>query len=125
MATQRDEPNGKQKAVGGPNKRELQRQIGRTRESLTRTVEEIKQTAGQGYEAVTESVSGMLNYREQFQKEPLVWSLGALSAGFALGYAFGYGHKAANKARHSQFAQYADRMIEELSTVGQSVLVPT
>ena len=90
---------------GEPSKRELQRQIGHTRESLTRTVEEIKETAGQGYEAVKESVSGVLDYREQFHKEPLVWSLGALSAGFALGYAFGYGHKASRKARHSQFAQ--------------------
>ena len=42
--------------------------------------------AEQGIAAVKESVSGVMDYREQFQKEPLVWSLGALAAGFALGY---------------------------------------
>ena len=107
-----------------PSKRDLERQIGRTRESLSNTVEEIKETAEQGYASVKESVSGVLDYREQFQKEPLVWSLGALSAGFALGYTFGYAHKTTKKGKHSQVAQFADRIVEELSTVGQSLVMP-
>jgi hypothetical protein len=109
----------------GPSKRELEKQIGRTRESLSETVEEIKETAEQGYASVKETVSGVLDYREEFQKDPLVWSLGALSAGFALGYAVGYAHKfSTKKAKNSQIAQFTDRMVDELSKVGQSLVVP-
>jgi hypothetical protein len=56
----------------------------RTRESLAETVGEIKETVEQEYQSVRKTVSGVLDYREQFKDEPLVWSLGALSAGFAL-----------------------------------------
>src|SRR6059058_497028 len=108
-----------------PSKQELQKQIGRTRESLAETVDEIKETAEQGYASVKETVSGVLDYRDEFQKEPLVWSLGALSAGFALGYAVGYAHKfSTKKAGNSQVAQFTDRMVDELSKVGQSLVVP-
>ena len=108
-----------------PSKRQLQKQIDRTRESLSETVEEIKETAEQGYASVKETVSGVLDYRDEYQKEPLVWSLGALSAGFALGYAVGYAHKfSTKKAGNSQVAQFTDRMVDELSKVGQSLVVP-
>jgi hypothetical protein len=66
-----------------PTKRELQDQMERTRESLADTVAEIKDTVEHEVRAVKKSVSGVLDYREEFQKEPLVWSLGALSAGYA------------------------------------------
>jgi hypothetical protein len=108
-----------------PNKQQLERQIGRTRESLAETVEEIKETAEQGYASVKQTVSGVLDYREEFQKDPLVWSLGALSAGFALGYAVGYAHKfSTKKAKNSQVAQFTDRMVNEVSKLGQSLVVP-
>src|SRR5438045_799131 len=107
------------------DKRALQRQIGRTRESIAETVDEIKETAEQVYTSVKETVSGVLDYREEFQKEPLVWSLGALSAGFALGYGVGYAHKlATKKSKNSQVAQFTDRMVDELSKVGQSLVLP-
>src|SRR5207244_3252542 len=122
MAKQPDSQIAQDKA---PSKRDLQHQIGRTRESLTETVDEIKETAEQGYASVKETVSGVLDYREEFQKEPLVWSLGALSAGFALGYTLGYAHKfSTKKAGNSQVAQFTDRMVDELSKVGQSLVVP-
>ena len=67
----------------------------------------------------------MREARDEFQKEPMVWSLGALSAGFALGYAVGYAHKfSTKKAGNSQVAQFTDRMVDELSKVGQSLVVP-
>src|ERR1043165_375967 len=69
-----------------PSKQELQRQMEQTRESLAETLGEIKETISQEVSTVKNTVSGVLDYREEFQKEPLVWSLGALSAGFALGY---------------------------------------
>src|SRR5206468_8102918 len=108
-----------------PSTKELQRKIGQTRDSLRTTVEAIQDKAEQQYESVKETVSGVLDYRDEFQKEPLVWSLGALSAGFALGYAVGYAHKfSTKKAGNSQVAQFTDRMVDELSKVGQSLVVP-
>ena len=109
------------------SKPELERQLAETRESLAHTVHEIKETVTGQYEAVRDSVSGVIDYREQFQNEPLVWSLGALSAGFALGYTLGYAHKnsKSSKAKHSQIAAFADSMASELSTVGKTFVMPT
>src|SRR5436309_13202892 len=106
------------------HKKELQRQIGQTRDSLRDTVEQIQDTAEQKYQAAKETVSGVLDYREEFQKEPVVWSLGALSAGFALGYTLGYAHKSSKRGKKSQIVQFADRVVDELSTVGQSLIIP-
>src|SRR2546423_12992144 len=91
-----------------PSQKELQRKIGQTRDSLRTTVEAIQDKAEQQYQTVKESVSEVLDYREEFQKEPVVWSLGALSAGFALGYTVGYSHKVANGSQDSQFAKFTD-----------------
>ena len=118
------QPNSQTVHAKTPSKRDLQRQIGRTRESLDETVEEIKETAEQSYAAAKETVSGVLDYREEFQKEPVVWSLGALSAGFALGYTLGYAHKSSKRGKKSQIVQFADRVVDELSTVGQSLIIP-
>ena len=118
------QPNAQIVQVKTASKRDLQRQIGRTRDSLGETVEQIKETAGQGLAAAKETVSGVLDYREEFEKEPLVWSLGALSAGFAIGYTVGYAHKSAKKSRPSKLTQFADDMVDELSTVGQALVIP-
>ena len=108
-----------------PSKQELQRQMARTRASVSETVDEIKETVSEQVAVAKQTVVGVLDYREQFQNEPLVWSLGALSAGFALGYAVGYAHKfSTKKAGNSQLAQFTDRMVDELSKVGQSLVVP-
>ncbi len=109
------------------NKAELERQMEEARESLSQTVKEIKESVTGQYEAVRETVTGVLDYREQFQKEPVVWSLGALSAGFALGYTLGYAHKNAkgSKRKHSQIAAFADSLAGELSSVGKTFVMPT
>ena len=107
-----------------PSKRELQRQMDRTRASLAETVNEIKDTVDHEYQAAKQTVAGVLDYREQFKEEPLVWSLGALSAGFALGYTVGYAHKNSKGRNQSQIGAFADSMVEELSTVGQSFIMP-
>ncbi|MEP6636335.1 MAG: hypothetical protein ABJB97_06380 [Acidobacteriota bacterium] len=111
----------------GPSKADLERQMEEARESLSQTVKEIKDTVTGQYEVVRETVSGVLDYREQFQKEPVVWSLGALSAGFALGYTIGYAHKntKGSKRKHSQIAAFADSLAGELSTVGKTMVMPT
>lgn len=110
-----------------PTKAELERQMEEARESITHTVAEIKDTVTEQYETVKETVSGVLDFREQFKDDPLVWSLGALSAGFALGYTLGYAHKntQASGDKHSQIAAYAETIADQLSTVGQSLVMPT
>ncbi len=108
-----------------PSKRELQRQMEQTRESVGETVSEIKETVSQQVAIAKKTVAGVLDYREHFQNEPLVWSLGALSAGFALGYTMGYAHKETKGGKkNSQVAAFADSLVDELSLVGNGLVMP-
>jgi hypothetical protein len=109
-----------------PSKAELQRRMEETRESISATVSDIKETVEDQYESVKQTVSGITEWREQFMKDPLVWSLGALAAGFALGYTLGYAHKntKATRGKQSEIAAFADSVIDELSTVGNSMVMP-
>ena len=106
------------------SKRQLQRQMERARDSLAETVGEIKETVEQEVDLVKSGVSSVLNYREEFQKDPVVWSLGALSAGFALGYTVGYAHKNTKGSKKSEITAFADNMIEQLSSMGQGLVLP-
>jgi hypothetical protein len=105
-------------------KKELQHKIVETRDSLRDTVGQIQDRAEQKYQTVKETVSNVLDYRDEFQKEPVIWSLGALSAGFALGYTVGYSHKVAKGKKASQIARFADSVVNELSNVGQRLVLP-
>ena len=108
-----------------PSKQQLQRQMEKTRQSVSETVGEIKETVNEQIAVAKQTVTGVLNYREEFQKEPLVWSLGALSAGFALGYTMGYAHRETKGARNkSEVAAFANSMVEELSVVGNNLVMP-
>ena len=108
-----------------PSKQQLQKQMEKTRQSVSETVGEIKETVNEQIAVAKQTVTGVLNYREEFQKEPLVWSLGALSAGFALGYTMGYAHRETKGARKkSEVAAFANSMVEELSAVGNSLVMP-
>jgi len=124
MATKQISTRSETVASNEPSKRQLQRQMEQTRESLSETVSEIKETIDHEVRAVKKTVSGVLDYREQFQKEPLVWSLGALSAGFALGYTIGYAHKNTKGGKQTAVIAFADSMVEELSTVGNVMVLP-
>src|SRR6267142_1259322 len=109
-----------------PTKQELQHRMEETRESLSQTVEQLKDTVAGQVESLKDTVSGVLDYREQLLKEPLIWSLGTLSAGFALGYTLGYAHKDTRGSKSkSKIAAFADSIVDELGTVGQSLLMPT
>jgi hypothetical protein len=68
-------------------KAELQRRMEEARESITQTVTEIKDTVANQYQAVRDTVTEALDWREQFRKRPVAFSIGALSAGFIVGYA--------------------------------------
>jgi hypothetical protein len=108
-------------------KAEFQRQMSQARDSISHTVEDLKETVEQQYEAVKRTVDGVLDWREQLQQNPIVWSMGALSAGFALGYTLGYSHKQVGKGRRkrSEVARFADSLIDELSAVGNSLVMPS
>ncbi|HKP48145.1 MAG TPA: hypothetical protein VJT50_16205 [Pyrinomonadaceae bacterium] len=107
-----------------PTKRELEEQMERTRESLAETIGEIKETVSHEVTTAKKAVTGVLDYREEFQKEPLVWSLGALSAGFALGYTLGYAHKNGKRGKQTAAFAFADSMADELSTIGKGLVMP-
>ena len=106
------------------HKKGLQRQIRQTRDSLRDTVEQIQDTAEEKYQAVKKTVSNVLDYREEFQKEPVVWTLGALCAGLAAGYTVGYSHKLAKNKKGSPFASFADTVVNDLSQLGQRLVLP-
>lgn len=67
-------------------KEELQRRMEQARETITQTVTEIKDTVTNQYQSVKEQISETLDWREQYRKRPVAWSVGALSVGFLTGY---------------------------------------
>lgn len=71
------------------SKEELQRRMEEARESITQTVAEIKDTVANQYQAVRETVTDALDWREQFRRRPVAFSVGALSVGFLVGYSLG------------------------------------
>ena len=67
-------------------KEELQRRMEQARESITQTVTEIKDTVATQYQQVRESISDTLDWREQYRRRPLAFSIGAAGVGLLLGY---------------------------------------
>ena len=64
------------------SKEELQLRMEETRDSITQTVTDIRETVSQQYENVKDA----LDWREHFKKQPVAWSLGAAGVGFFVGY---------------------------------------
>lgn len=69
-----------------PSKEELQRRMEEARETITQTVTEIKETVTNQYYSMKETVSEALDWRHHFRKNPIAFSVGALSVGFLVGY---------------------------------------
>jgi ElaB/YqjD/DUF883 family membrane-anchored ribosome-binding protein len=112
-----------------PSKAELQRRMEETRESISQTVDEIKDTVSEQYENVKETVSEVLDWKEQFQKNPLVWGVGAVAVGLAVGYSIALmrqGDKThARRGRaSSRDNDFTDTVFDGLATLGQSYLLP-
>ncbi|HVG33917.1 MAG TPA: hypothetical protein VM911_12590 [Pyrinomonadaceae bacterium] len=112
-----------------PSKAELQRRMEETRESISQTVDEIKDTVSEQYENVKETVSEVLDWKEQFQKNPLVWGVGAVAVGLAVGYSIALmrqGDKThARRGRSAaQDHDFTDTVFDGLATLGQSYLLP-
>ncbi|HYJ86072.1 MAG TPA: hypothetical protein VEW46_08465, partial [Pyrinomonadaceae bacterium] len=64
------------------SKEDLQLRMEEARDSIAQTVTEIKETVVHQYENVKDA----LDWREQFKKRPVAWSVGAAGVGFCVGY---------------------------------------
>jgi len=80
-----------------PSKEELQRRLDHTRDSISQTVTEIKETVANQVQAVKNT----LDWREQFKKRPVAWSAGALGVGFLTGYCIANTFKGDDYDRYS------------------------
>ncbi|MBA3767237.1 MAG: hypothetical protein H0W99_09660 [Acidobacteria bacterium] len=112
-----------------PSKAVLQRRMEETRDSISQTVDEIKDTVSEQYETVKDTVSGVLDWKEQFQKNPLVWGVGAVAVGLAVGYSIalvrqGDHAHSSRGGRRSQANDFTDTVFDGLATLGQSYILP-
>ena len=65
----------------------LQRRMEEARESISQTVTEIKDTVVNQYQQVKENISDTLDWREQYRRHTLPFTLTAFAVGAAVGYA--------------------------------------
>ena len=72
-----------------PTKEELQRRMDEARESISQTVTEIKETVVNQYQQVRESISDTLDWREQYRRHTVPFTVGAVGTGLLLGYSVG------------------------------------
>lgn len=89
-------------------KEELQRRMEQARETITQTVTEIKDTVIDQYQSVKETISETLDWREQFRKRPVAWSVGALSVGFLTGYCIAASVKGDSGSRREGYPSYEE-----------------
>lgn len=118
---------------GEPTKAELQRRMEETRESISETVEEIKETVAhqyetvkETYETVKEGVGEVLDWREQFSQNPVVWGAGAVSLGIlvGIGLAQSLGGGQPSSRRKSGQAALNEKLLSNLSGLSET-LMPT
>jgi hypothetical protein len=114
-----------------PSKAELQRRMEEAREDISQTVDEIKETVTEQYEAVKETVAETFDWRAQFRKHSVAWSLGALAAGYVVGTGLAAAIKDATKQKGrrghgflDEIYAYGEVLAEEVSGVAQTVLLP-
>jgi hypothetical protein len=85
-----------------PSKEELQRRLDHTRDSISQTVTDIKETVANQVQAVKNT----LDWREQFKKRPVAWSAGALGVGFLTGYCIANTFKGDEYERYSSAIEH-------------------
>ena len=115
-----------------PSKRELQRQMEETRDSISETVAEIKTAVVQQYEevrerveTVREGVGEVLDWGEHFERNPVVWGAGAVSVGILIGIglarAFDEDEPPARGRRRAE-PNSGQRLMGELTGLADAVL---
>src|SRR5436305_2659267 len=85
MAARKSATNASLTTDQDPSKAALQRRMEKAREEISETVAEIKDTVTEQYESAKETVSETLDWRAQFRKHSVAFSLGALAVGFIVG----------------------------------------
>lgn len=73
-------------AEGDSTKAELQRRMEEARESITQTVTEIKDTVVNQYQQVKDNISESLDWREQYRRHTVPFTVGAFAVGALVGY---------------------------------------
>lgn len=96
------------------SKEELQRRLEHTRDSISHTVTEIKETVQNQVQAVKDT----LDWKEQFRKRPVAWSAGAAGVGFLVGYCIAATAKGDSDApvQHYQLRESSLNRLGEPST---------
>ena len=112
------------------SKRELQRQMEEARERVSETVAEIKSVVTHQYdevketvETVKESFGEVLDWRTEFERNPLVWGAGAVSIGILVGFGIAHAFDEEDKrVRGKKFAGTGGHIVAELSGFADVVL---
>ncbi len=89
-----DEPvSAEPEGAESESKAALKRQMEEARDSISETVAEIKSVVTHQYEEVRETVESVkegvgevLDWRTEFERNPLVWGAGAVSIGILVGF---------------------------------------
>ena len=112
-------------------KRELQRQMEEARTRMSETVAEIKSVVSQQYdevrgmvETVKEGFAEVLDWRAEFERNPLVWGAGAVSIGILIGFgiARAFDEEDASARRRGKPTGKAGHVVAELSGFADVVL---
>ncbi len=119
-------------ASENPTKAELQRRMDEARDSITETVSEIKTVVAHQYEevrdtyeTVKEGVGEVLDRREQFERNPVVWGAGAVSVGILIGVGLAhlFDEEEVKRGRgKSKEPGTGERLISELTGLADAVL---
>jgi len=127
----------KKRATGGdpenPTAAELRRRMEEARDSITETVSEIKTVVAHQYEevkdtyeTVKEGVGEVLDWREQFERNPIVWGAGAVSVGILVGlglaHVFDEDDEPRGRRRKSKEPAAGERVLSELTGLADAVL---
>jgi hypothetical protein len=131
MAVKKSSTASPKASEAEPTKAKLQRKMEEAREDISQTVAEIKETVTDQYESVKETVSETLDWREQFRKHSVAWSLGALAIGYVVGSGLAASLTDTPKKRGrrddgilSEIYAIGETISDELSGVAQTILLP-
>lgn len=116
-----------------PDKAALRRQMEEARESISDTVAEIKSVVAHQYEevrgtveTVRAEVGEVLDWRTEFERNPLVWGAGAVSIGILIGFgiarAFDDEDSGGRGRKKKQEASTGGHIVAELSGFADLVL---
>src|SRR4051812_14776539 len=126
LATNASSTTGKE-----PSKAALQHRMEKAREEISETVAEIKDTVTEQYESVKETVAETLDWRAQFRKHSVAFSLGALAVGFIVGHGIAASLEEATEKRGrkseglmAEFYALWENLSHELTGITQTLLLP-